>query len=42
VASYTPTNNKLDGTFRKLSVECRGDGMKVQARKGYFSLAPQN
>jgi VWFA-related protein len=40
VASYTPTNAKLDGTFRKLSVECQGDGMKVQVRKGYFAPAP--
>jgi len=42
VASYTPSNTKLDGSFRRLSVECRGDGMKVQTRKGYFAVAPQN
>ena len=42
VASYTPTNIKLDGTFRRLAVECRGDGMKVQVRKGYYAQAPQN
>ena len=42
VASYTPTNTKLDGGFRHLAVECHGDGMKVQARKGYFAMAPQN
>jgi VWFA-related protein len=42
VATYTPSNAKLDGSFRKLSVECRGDGMKVQVRKGYFATAPQN
>jgi len=42
VASYTPSNTKLDGTFRRLSVECRGDGLKVQTRKGYFALVPQN
>jgi VWFA-related protein len=42
VATYTPGNAKLDGSFRKLSVECRGDGMKVQVRKGYFATAPQN
>jgi VWFA-related protein len=41
VASYTPTNTKLDGSFRKLTVECRGDGMKVQVRKGYFATPPQ-
>ena len=42
VASYTSTNSKMDGSFRKLSVECRGDGMKVQVRKGYFAPAPDN
>jgi len=42
VASYTPSNTKLDGSFRKLNVECRGDGMKVQVRKGYFATAPEN
>jgi VWFA-related protein len=42
VASYTPSNTKLDGTFRHLGVECRGDGMKVQVRKGYFATPPQN
>jgi VWFA-related protein len=40
VASYTPSNLKLDGTFRHLGVECHGDGMKVQVRKGYFAAAP--
>jgi len=42
VASYTPTNTKLDGSFRHTTVECRGDGMKVQVRKGYFATPPQN
>jgi VWFA-related protein len=42
VATYTPTNSKLDGSFRKLGVECRGDGMKVQVRKGYYATVPQN
>ncbi len=41
VATYTPTNTKMDGTFRHLSVECRGDGLKVQTRKGYFAPAPE-
>jgi VWFA-related protein len=40
VASYTPTNTKLDGTFRHLTVQC-GDGMKVQVRKGYYATPPQ-
>jgi VWFA-related protein len=42
VASYTPTNTKLDGSFRHLGVECKGDGMKVQVRKGYYATPPQN
>ena len=42
VASYTPSNAKLDGGFRHLSVECRGDGLKVQVRKGYFAPKPQD
>jgi len=37
VASYTPSNTKLDGSFRHLAVECRGDGLKVQVRRGYFA-----
>jgi VWFA-related protein len=39
VASYTPSNTKLDGTFRRIAVQC-GDGMKVQVRKGYYAVAP--
>jgi VWFA-related protein len=40
VASYTSTNTKLDGGFRRISIECKGDGLKVQVRKGYFAMAP--
>ena len=36
--SYTPTNPKADGTYRKIDMEC-GKGLKVQARKGYYALA---
>lgn len=36
VGTYTPTNNKLDGTFRHVAVNC-GEGMHVQVRKGYFA-----
>jgi len=42
VASYTPGNTRLDGTFRRVSVECRGDGLKIQVRKGYFATPPEN
>ncbi len=38
LASYTPTNLKVDGTFRTLNITCQKD-QKVQARKGYYALA---
>jgi VWFA-related protein len=33
---YTPTNEKHDGTFRKIEVKSK-DGYKIQARKGYYA-----
>lgn len=36
LATYTPTNTKLDGTFRHISLNC-GQGIKLQTRKGYFA-----
>jgi VWFA-related protein len=37
---YTPSNSKLDGTFRKIEVKVRSAGnAKVDARRGYY--APQ-
>jgi VWFA-related protein len=39
VASYTPSNTKLDSTFRHIAVQC-GEGTKVQVRKGYYAMAP--
>jgi VWFA-related protein len=38
LASYTPTNPKIDGTFRTLNISCQ-QGQKVQARKGYYAMA---
>lgn len=38
LASYTPTNIKLDGSYRKLDIFCKGDGLKIQARKGYYAV----
>ncbi len=35
---YTPTNNKLDGTYRKIQIKAKGD-YKIQARQGYYALA---
>jgi VWFA-related protein len=34
---YTPTNTKLDGTFRKIEVKVRDGNYKVQARRGYYA-----
>jgi len=42
VATFTPTNTKLDGTFRHLAVECKADGMKTQVRKGYYATMADN
>ncbi len=36
--SYTPTNDKADGTFRKISLNC-GKNLKVQTRNGYYAIA---
>jgi VWFA-related protein len=38
LASYTPTDNRLDGSYRKLEISCKGDGLKVAARKGYYAV----
>jgi VWFA-related protein len=40
VASYTPTNTKLDGSYRKVDINVKGDGLKAQARKGYYAVPP--
>ena len=44
VASYTPTNAKTDGTYRKVDIQCRqrDEALKVQSRKGYYALAPED
>jgi VWFA-related protein len=45
LASYTPSNTKQDGAFRKIGVDCRGDGgenLKVQVRKGYYAPSAGN
>jgi VWFA-related protein len=33
---YTPTNEKHDGSFRKIELKSK-DGYKIQARKGYYA-----
>jgi len=37
--TYTPANQKRDGTWRQVSVEVP-DGMKVKTRAGYFAPTP--
>ena len=39
-AGNVRTNAKLDGSYRKIDIECKGDGLKAQARKGYYAIAP--
>lgn len=33
---YTPTNSKLDGTYRKVEIKCK-ENYKIQARAGYYA-----
>lgn len=36
---YTPTNNKRDGSFRKIEIKSP-KGYKIQARRGYYARTP--
>jgi len=42
LASYTPTNAKQDGTFRRIGLQCKGEDMKIQVRKGYYAPSPDD
>jgi VWFA-related protein len=35
--AYTPTNQKLDGTFRKIQVKVSGDSRRLSYRQGYYA-----
>jgi VWFA-related protein len=35
---YTPTNNRKDGSFRKIDLRTSTKDLKVQVRKGYYAL----
>jgi VWFA-related protein len=37
VISYVPQNTDFDGKYRAVDIQCKGDGLKVQARKGYYA-----
>lgn len=39
---YTPTNNKLDGTFRKIEIHANSKDYKIQSRAGYYAVAKRN
>jgi VWFA-related protein len=39
---YTPTNAKLDGTFRKVEIRVKNKDYKVQSRSGYYAVAKQD
>ena len=41
VGTYTPTNKKMDGTFRHIAVNC-GEGVHVQVKRGYFAPTPED
>jgi VWFA-related protein len=36
---YTPTNAKLDGTFRKIEIRTNDKDYKIQSRAGYYAIA---
>ena len=38
---YTPTNTKLDGTYRKLEIKNK-QGYKIQSRSGYYAGRSQD
>jgi VWFA-related protein len=38
---YTPTNNKQDGTYRKIQIKTKDNNYKVQARSGYYAPKAQ-
>jgi len=45
LASYSPSDTKADGTFRRVTVDCHGDqgeALKVQVRKGYYAPSPRD
>jgi VWFA-related protein len=37
---YTPTNAKLDGTFRKVEIRTKNKDYKIQSRSGYYAIKP--
>jgi VWFA-related protein len=36
---YTPSNDKMDGTYRTIRVEARRKGLTIRAKPGYFAAS---
>ncbi len=39
---YSPTNSKLDGTFRKVEIHPKDKDYKIQSRLGYYAVAKRD
>ena len=39
---YTPTNPKLDGTYRKIQIKTGEQNYRVQVRQGYYAIARED
>lgn len=39
---YTPTNQKRDGSYRKVEVKPLNKDLRIQARKGYYAPSPKD
>lgn len=39
---YTPTNSKLDGTFRRIDIHAKNKDYKIQSRTGYYAVAKRD
>ncbi len=39
---YTPINDKKDGSFRRVELRLADKNLKVQARKGYYAIRPED
>jgi VWFA-related protein len=40
--SYSPTNEKMDGGYRTIVVKALRPDLRVQTRKGYYAVRPEN
>ncbi len=39
--AYSPTNAVKDGTFRRIEIRAKNNDLKIQARKGYYAVKPE-